>query len=174
MKADPNWKSLCSELKESDFSLMIFRLTSVSSTTSSSSRLSILSSWGLAGTNTRLSLLLIRLCLVSFRPIFPRLYFFLRLRVSEVITSDSKNSKMLVQTSLFSILPSSSEESLPLPVSPTTNRLWEIFRWFALFLAYYSVDVLIDTILIIISIQPQICITTFEHINFLFPDFLKT
>ena len=131
MKADPNWKSLWSELKESDFSLMIFLLTSVSST-SSSSRLSILSSWGLAGTNTRLSLLLIRLCLVSFRPILPRLYFFLRLRVSEVITSETvKFFNILIQGSLL-VLPSSSEESL----SPTTNCLWEIFRWFALFLAY--------------------------------------
>ena len=100
MKSDPNLKSLWSELKESDFSLMIFLLTSVSST-SSSSRLSILSSWGLAGTSTRLSLLLIRLCRVSFRPIFPRLYFFLRLRVSEVITSNCKMSKILVQCSLF-------------------------------------------------------------------------
>ena len=100
MKADPNWKSLCSELKESDFSLMIFLLTSVSST-SSSSRLSILSSWGLAGPNTRLSLLLIRLCLVSFRPIFPRLYFFLRLRDSEVITSDGKMFNILNQSCLF-------------------------------------------------------------------------
>lgn len=100
MKSDPNLKSLCSELKESDFSLMIFLLTSVSST-SSSSRLSILSSWGLAGTKTRLSLLLIRLCLVSFRPIFPRLYFFLRLRVSDVITSDSKMIKIQVSDSLL-------------------------------------------------------------------------
>ena len=102
MKSDPNLKSLWSELKESDFSLMIFLLTSVSST-SSSSRLSILSSWGLAGTKTRLSLLLIRLCLVSFRPIFPRLYFFLRLRVSEVITSENKIIKIQVSDSLLYI-----------------------------------------------------------------------